>query len=130
MKDYLDCSADALETGVDHPRNKEKNIKQIPYNSRPLEFRKLTTNDFYMESDSLSKDGEDFKEGVYYLRFPNGVIREYYVKVEKRTGQVQVDMNGYPDKFPIKKAYIDEEFLGSPIKIYLRETGIEILIRE
>lgn len=95
-----------------------------------MEFKKIVTNDFYGESDSLSKEGEDFKEGKYSLRFPNGVIREYDVKIEEYTGQAQVDMNYYPDRFPVRKAYINEEFFGVPTKIYLRDSGIEILVDE
>lgn len=89
-------------------------------------FKKLTTNDYYHESDSLSREGEDFKAGKYFLRFPNGVIEQHNVKIEIYDGEAQVDMNCYPDFYEGRKAYITIEYNGARVKLYLRENKIEI----
>jgi hypothetical protein len=91
-----------------------------------MEFKELTTNDYYGKSDSLSREGENFKEGNYTLRFPNGTIKKYDVKIEKYHGQIQIDMNNYPDTYTGRKAYIMLELDGATTRLYLRENKIEI----
>ncbi len=91
-----------------------------------MKFQKIVTNDFYGESYSLSRDGENLKPGKYTLRFPNGTIKEYDVKVEIYHGQLQVDMNNYPDNYTGRKAYIILELNGTTARLYLRKNGIEI----
>lgn len=88
-------------------------------------YRKLYTCGYYGAVDSL--DGKTaIKAGQYMLEFPDGSTGSFFVRIERGIEHAQIDMTGAPDVYPTHKAYIEVDFHGATVRVYLRDSNILI----
>ena len=90
-------------------------------------WSKIGTIEYYGEVDSL--DGKELKEGeLIEIQFPDSETDPYIAtpivfSVHTKIGemQTQVDMSGGPDTHRYSKAFVNIDYHGLSVPIYLRD---------
>lgn len=90
-----------------------------------MNFSKVKTIDYYGEVDGL--DGKELLAGEEVeILFPDGTIIKTMIITERGTMESQVDMFSGPDIHRYSKSYIIEIIHGSKLKIYLRDSDLQL----
>ena len=89
------------------------------------EWKKIVQVDYYKEVDGIGR--KPLKNGDKLLiKFENGIEEIHIIHIIRASGSDQVDMNGFPDRFPTSKAYVLLEYNGTKVKAFLRQMNIKV----